>query len=87
MFKAFDVTDIVSYGTFSEISEKLINEKGDLRTIVANLFGHNGLMKKKAIPPEKISCGKVLLVYEVDTFFSKDFYGNTYNPCAIILND
>jgi hypothetical protein len=27
---------------------------------------------------------KILLVDEVDNFFSKEFYGNTYNPCTFI---
>ena len=40
LFEAFEVAELVSYGTFSEISEKLINEKGDIRELVADLFGH-----------------------------------------------
>jgi len=44
-------------------------------------------MKKKISDKKRYSSGKVLLVDEVDTFFSKDFYGNTYNPCAIIKNN
>ena len=46
LFEAFDVTDLVSYGTFSEISENLINEKGNMRDIVANLFDHEDNSKK-----------------------------------------
>ena len=47
LFLAFDVGDLVSYGTFSEISEKLINEKGDMRDLVSDLFGHADNSKKK----------------------------------------
>lgn len=32
-------------------------------------------------------CNRVLLVNEVDTFFSRDFYGNTYNPCTLLTDD
>ena len=78
--------DLVFYGTFSEISEKLINEKGDIREIVGEQFGHSFLNIKKKDKSLINSIGQVLLVDEVDTFFSKDFYGNTYNPCKFIAN-
>jgi hypothetical protein len=29
---------------------------------------------------------RILLIDEVDTFLSKYFYGNTYNPCTSIKN-
>ena len=38
LFEAFEVTDLITYGTFSEISEKIINEKGDMRELTAELF-------------------------------------------------
>ena len=46
LFEAFEVADLVTYGTFSEISEKIINEKGDIRELASELFEHNSIKKK-----------------------------------------
>ena len=40
MFEVFDVADKITYGTFSKISEKLINEKGDLRELALDIFSN-----------------------------------------------
>lgn len=34
LFEAFNVTNLLSYSTFSKISEKFINENGDIRESV-----------------------------------------------------
>jgi hypothetical protein len=38
-------------------------------------------------PSKKDEKKNILILDEVDTFFGKDFYGNTYNPCKIIQGD
>lgn len=46
------MTDKVHYGTFSEVSELIINEYGDVRKLVSGLYsseknkGTNGKIKK-----------------------------------------
>jgi hypothetical protein len=61
MFEAFDVIDKVKYGTFSEISEMIINEQGDVRALVSNLFSTD---KKSDQFSKKSKCkgSRVLLV-------------------------
>lgn len=57
--------------------------------MVCDLFGSKH-KNKKAIKKKKkknFKGNKVLLVDQVDTFFSKDFYGNTYNPGALLQNN
>lgn len=64
----------------------IINERGDVRKLVSNLYSSTKDPSVTKKNKERNPGSRVLLVDEVDTFFSKDFYGNTYNPCTIIQN-
>ena len=69
----------IHYGTFNKICEDEINKEGDVRKIVEDLILDGKLsnineQKRSSIRP------RVLLIDEVDVFFSKDFYGNSYRP-------
>eukprot|EP00935_MAST-01C_sp_MAST-1C-sp1_P000725 g725.t1 len=91
VFKQFGVQDMVSYSTFRQLANKLINEDGEVRALTKALFGHGGgsssghLSELSALEEQDMS-GKadkgkrILLIDEVDVFFSRDFYGSTHNP-------
>jgi len=81
MFQSLGVKDRVSYGTFNRISEQIINENGDVRELIINLIKQEKT-KQGNINLSKRQRPKLLLVDEVDVFFTKDFYGNSYTPLA-----
>ena len=56
-----------------------------MRQNVNNIFSKRPVrINSKA---KKANDNKILLIDEVDTFFSKDLYGNTYNPITRITNN
>jgi hypothetical protein len=79
LFKKLKIDQHIHYGTFDLICEQSINQHGDLRELARNIIVGNSnenLFKygnKKPRPP-------VLLIDEVDVFFSRDFYGKSHNP-------
>ena len=79
LFKKLKIDQYIHYGTFDLICEQSINQHGDLRELARNIIVGNSnenLFKhenKQSRPP-------VLLIDEVDVFFSRDFYGNSHNP-------
>ncbi len=80
IFDALGISDHIHYGTFDKLCERIINENGDIRGRVLDLVSNEN--KMSATLNEHFKRPKVLLIDEVDVFFSKDFYGNTYNPVA-----
>jgi hypothetical protein len=82
MFEALGVSERISYGTFNRLSEEIINENGDARELLVNLIKGKKEFKSKIAKDTKIKRAKLLLVDEVDVFFTKDFYGNSYTPLA-----
>jgi hypothetical protein len=82
MFEALGVHDRISYGTFNRLSEEIINENGDARELLVNLIKGKKEFKTKRAKEATIKRAKLLLVDEVDVFFTKDFYGNSYTPLA-----
>jgi hypothetical protein len=79
LFDNLDLQKHIHYGTFNKICEDEINKEGDVRKIVEDLILDGKLsnineQKRSSIRP------RVLLIDEVDVFFSKDFYGNSYRP-------
>jgi len=83
LFDGFGVTQYISYGTFGQLCEQFINSRGDIRQIVASTV--TGTSRS---PKEDKSKGRkrILLIDEVDTFFSPDFYGKLYEPFACIAD-
>lgn len=81
------------YGTFGEVTERLFNSKRDLRKDVADILltdkdcSSDGLINwikdKISASPRR----KTLLVDEVDVFFAKEFFGQSYSPCASIKHE
>ena len=81
MFDAFQVRPYIQYGTFEQLCEKYINRHGDLRERVkSELLGSASTRMKEATLDRE----RILLIDEVDVFFSESFYGNSYNPCGTI---
>lgn len=78
LFKELGIEKKVSYGTFCDLSEKIINRAGDLREMSQNLL--RGQQNKVGGESKAKS---ILLIDEVDVFFSSDFYGQTYNPATL----
>jgi hypothetical protein len=83
IFDLFDVSHMVQYGTFQKLSERLVNSEGDVREMTRGL-----IMSSKKGPdastskPSGAKGGqkkRILLVDEVDVFFSRSFYGETYD--------
>ncbi|CAF2540249.1 unnamed protein product [Rotaria sp. Silwood2] len=80
LFDSLGVLNHIHYGTFNRLCEYIINENGDIRQVVeqlvskdSNLAVENARIIKRA---------KILLIDEVDVFFSRDFYGNIYIPAT-----
>jgi hypothetical protein len=80
LFDALNITRQIKYGTFNSLFEDLINEDGNIRTIIQDLIMNDKTEIIKAIRPKYN--GKILLIDEVDKFFSTDFYSQLYNPNA-----
>lgn len=84
LFEKFELIKYINYGTFNKLCENLINQRGDVRQRLLEL------MNKKTFSPLGITTKpriKVILVDEVDVFFSEDFYGNFYRPLAELEDD
>lgn len=79
---------MVTYGTFQQLSERLINTEGDVRTMTQDVLlatkktpargGEGGVASRVVVKSQETR--RVLLVDEVDVFFSSSFYGETYDP-------
>jgi len=85
LFDSLDLLNHIQYNTFNKLCEDIINENCNIRQIVEQLICKDSqlnTMKKK----EKNTRAKILLIDEVDVFFSREFYGNIYTP-SINLQD
>jgi hypothetical protein len=76
------ITQFIKYGTFNKLCESFINKDGDIRNIVLSFI------KGENIPIDKEQRTRrpdILLIDEIDVIFTKEFYGNTYNPKASLV--
>ena len=83
IFSQLELKERIQYSTFNEICEMEINKNGELRDIVLNLIlssPETTITVKREEEPRP----KVLLIDEVDVFFSDDFFGKIYQPQAQI---
>jgi hypothetical protein len=85
LFQILDLKEFIHYGTFYEICEQIINKHGNLRKIFENFILTNEIQLNQS--SNKIQIPKILLIDEVDVFFSKDFYGNDYRPNSNLTVD
>jgi hypothetical protein len=80
VFVAFAIEGRIRYSTFSELSRHNFNAKGDIRKgVKAFMEGklQAGVVREETCPDS------VLLIDEVDNFFSPDFYGALYTPSVL----
>ncbi|CAF4456988.1 unnamed protein product [Rotaria sp. Silwood2] len=80
VFESLGVVQYIRYGTFNKLCEDMINRNGNIRQMVEE-FILNG-SSSAAQSGQRIERAKILLIDEVDIFFSRDFYGNVYTPSA-----
>ncbi|CAF0744473.1 unnamed protein product [Adineta steineri] len=80
LFDSLGLVQYIHYGTFNQLCEDVINENGVVRETIEQLVSSdlNVAIKNS----QQIKRSKILLIDEVDVFFSKDFYGNIYTPAA-----
>ncbi len=81
LFSAFGLRRHITYGTFNRLCENLINQRGDVRQVVIDVI-------KGGSEAQIVATGsgreRIIIIDEVDVFFSQDFYGNFYRPLAEI---
>ncbi|CAF3338635.1 unnamed protein product, partial [Rotaria sp. Silwood2] len=80
LFNILDTHQYIHYRTFNKLCEGMINAKGDIRHLVENFISNN--TDVSAAANQTIIRPKILLIDEVDVFFSQEFYGNLYTPSA-----
>ncbi|CAF0828795.1 unnamed protein product [Adineta steineri] len=80
LFDSLGLVQYIRYGTFNRLCEDVINENGVVRETIEQLVSSNLNVAIKN--SQQIKRSKILLIDEVDVFFSKDFYGNIYTPAA-----
>jgi len=81
LFTLLGVQQHINYGTFNQICERIINEKGKIRKRVENLVSSSTSTSTITADPNR---AKILLIDEVDVFFNKEFYGNVYTPISTL---
>jgi tetratricopeptide (TPR) repeat protein len=84
VFKAFNVKENVQYGTFNGLAEKSINAKGDVRKMTEQVLVNRGAPADLPVAAER---RRILLIDEVDVFFSDTFFGETYQPQTRLRNE
>ncbi len=82
LFDTLGIIDNIHYGTFNKLCEAVINENGNVRDRVRSLISN----EKTLVAPMSVISNrpKILLIDEVDVFFSKEFYGKVYTPSATL---
>jgi hypothetical protein len=86
VFSRFGIKELIRYSTIHQYAEYSIAEKGDIRALTESLL--RGRLATSTTTSNAITLRsnrlEVLLVDEVDVFFGKDFYGETYHPVGSI---
>ena len=79
MFKILKLDEKIVYNSFNQICEMEMNKGGDLRKIIKKLVLKDA-EDIKIKSDRDIIRPQILLIDEVDVFFSESFFGNTYMP-------
>ncbi|CAL6025644.1 Conserved_hypothetical protein [Hexamita inflata] len=84
IFELFGVKENIDYGTFPQMCEKFINQNANIRETTRNLILNQPLQNNNV---KNHNRERILLIDEVDVFFSKEFYGNIYKPMTQVSNN
>ncbi|XP_039436730.1 uncharacterized protein LOC120418419 [Culex pipiens pallens] len=87
LFTVFGVKDAIQYGTFDDMANKIIAPEVDgkpmgLRSLVKDLITSEPSKSRPTKPKAQVQDNSVLLMDEVDVFFTKEYYGSQYWPAA-----
>ncbi|XP_058456964.1 uncharacterized protein LOC131434316 [Malaya genurostris] len=87
LLTVLDIKNNIVYGTFDDMANQFINpaivgKKVNLRDLVTNLIMKSNSTEAQKFESERLD-NSVLLIDEVDVFFTKDFYGASYLPTAV----
>ena len=88
LFDQFGVSNQIQYGTFNVLCEAFINRQCNVRQTVQQMLERNSDIPITSSIQGTLSpqLPAILLIDEVDVFFSKQFYGNMYRP-SVKLHD
>ena len=78
IFESLEISKFIFYGTFNKAFEKYINRQGDIRDLTIEILSNRAPQIKNV----DSNIPKIMLVDEVDVFFSSDYFGKLYNPIA-----
>lgn len=87
LFNAFQVLKVINYSTYDGMANLVLSPEVDnnpvkLRALVEDLLVSEMNEKGLKKPTSQIQDNSVVLMDEVDVFFSRDYYGNGYYPVA-----
>ena len=83
--KGFGVQEHIHYCTFPELSKRNIIRNGDV--IKGTKLLLDGHLTPGNITRAQLDREQVLLIDEVDVFFSEDFYGASYRPAVLLQSE
>jgi len=69
----------ITYSTLKDLANILLNERGNIRELSKSFVEKKKSQKQEGTEGKRL---RVLLIDEVDVFFSEDFCGKTYNPAC-----
>jgi len=100
LFDAFGVTSSIKYSTLSDLADSVVNSRGDVRDLVKRRIINVAAPDGFQMSPKSASCSsgiersqssqhqkRILIIDEVDVFFTKDFYGEKYIPALQLASD
>eukprot|EP01041_Mallomonas_annulata_P001680 gene1680-3252_t len=88
LFKIFEVDGNIKYSTLPDLMESIINRNGNIRELAKQrLFKTSTTISNTSSKKKNSTVKRILLIDEVDVFFSKDFFGASYNPGGSYRSD
>lgn len=88
-FAEFNIIDKISYGTFEDMANRTLSVKNtygtiDIRQLIRQVITGN-YVPRRSNDCSVIDKDTILLIDEVDVFFTNEFFGNTYNAATNIF--
>ncbi|KAL9695455.1 hypothetical protein quinque_014740 [Culex quinquefasciatus] len=90
LFCVFGVANAIHYSTYEGMANLVIAPEVEgkpvrLRSLVHNLLLAETYVERPKSPSTQALDNSVILMDEVDVFFTKDYYGNGYYPVATVM--